>query len=98
VNGDHFELFNSGQPISNTVNDATKPDITFPGNEPYISWQENVSGVQRIFVGPFEGGAVAPAFHLDTPGGIVNSTFGVVPDLVIDELSDIEPRIERWTP
>ena len=34
VNGDHFELFNSGQPVSNTLNDATNPDITFSGNEP----------------------------------------------------------------
>src|SRR5437667_1295878 len=40
VGGDHFELFNSGQPVSNTANDATRPDITFSGNVPYIPWQE----------------------------------------------------------
>ena len=34
VGGDHFELFNSGQPVSNTENDATRPDITFSGNVP----------------------------------------------------------------
>src|SRR5882724_381943 len=43
VGGNHFELFNSEQPISNTVNDATRPDITFSGNIPYVSWQEEVS-------------------------------------------------------
>jgi hypothetical protein len=82
VNGDHFELFNSGQPISNTLNDATNPDITFSGNEPYISWQENVSGVERVFVGHFEGGATTPVFKLDTPTGIAALTFGAVPDTV----------------
>src|SRR5437667_1684356 len=78
VGGDHFELFNSGQPVSNTVNDATRPDITFSGNVPYISWQEEVSKSQMTFVGHFEGGASAPVFKLDTPTGIPNSGFGVV--------------------
>src|SRR5216117_1252532 len=78
VGGDHFELFNSGQPVSNTVNDATRPDITFYGNVPYISWQEEVSKSQMTFVGHFEGGASAPVFKLDTPTGIPNSGFGVV--------------------
>jgi len=78
VGGNHFELFNSGQPISNTVNDATRPDITFSGNIPYISWQEEVSGEQVTFVGHFEGGASAPLFKLDTPTGIPNSGFGDV--------------------
>jgi len=80
VGGDHFELFNSGQPVSNTVNDATRPDITFSGNVPYISWQEEVSKSQMTFVGHFEGGASAPVFKLDTPTGILNSDFGVVED------------------
>jgi hypothetical protein len=78
VGGDHFELFNFGQPVSNTVNDATRPDITFSGNVPYISWQEEVSGVQLTFVGHFEGGTSAPIFVLDTPNGIPNSGFGDV--------------------
>jgi hypothetical protein len=64
VNGDHFELFNNGQPVSNTLHDATNPDITFSGNEPYITWQENVSGHERVFSGHFEGGAIAPVFRL----------------------------------
>src|SRR5438046_3078466 len=78
VGGDHFELFNSGQPVSNTANDATRPDITFSGNVPYISWQEDVSKAQVTFVGHFEGGASAPVFKLDTPTGIPNSGFGDV--------------------
>ncbi len=80
VGGDHFELFNSGQPVSNTANDATRPDITFSGNVPYISWQEEVSGAQVTFVGHFEGGAAAPVFKLDTPTGIPNSKFGNAKD------------------
>ncbi len=79
--GDHFELFNSGQPVSNTENDATRPDITFSGNVPYVSWQETVSGAQTTFVGHFEGGAAAPVFVLDTPTGIANSGLGGVDSL-----------------
>src|SRR5262245_6081313 len=78
VGGDHFELFNAGQPVSNTANDATRPDITFSGNVPYVSWQEEVSKTQVTFVGHFEGGPGAPVFKLDTPTGIPNSGFGVV--------------------
>jgi hypothetical protein len=76
VGGDHFEPFNSGHPVSNTTNDATRPDITFSGNVPYISWLENVSGAEVTFVGHFEGGASAPVFKLDTPTGIPGSAFG----------------------
>jgi hypothetical protein len=77
VGGDHFEIFNSGQPVSNTLHDATRPDITFSGNVPYISWQELVAKEQVTFVGHFEGGAGAPVFKLDTPTGTPNSGFGV---------------------
>src|SRR5437667_5550548 len=80
VGGDHFELFNSGQPVSNTANDATRPDITFSGNVPYLSWQEAISDAQVAFVGHFEGGAGAPVFQLDTPTGIRNSRFGNAKD------------------
>ena len=73
VGGDHFELFNQGQPISNTLNDATRPDIAFSGNTPYITWQENVAGQFRTFSGHFEGGAAAPVFKLDTPTGIARA-------------------------
>jgi hypothetical protein len=73
VDGDHFELFNHGQPISNTVNQASRPDITFAGNLPYISWQEQVGTELLTFVGHFEGGATASVFKLDTPSGIAKS-------------------------
>jgi len=62
--------------VSNTTNDSTRPDITFSGNVPYISWLENVSGAELTFVGHFEGGASTPVFKLDTPTGIPNSAFG----------------------
>jgi hypothetical protein len=67
VGSDHFELFNGGQPISNITHDATAPDITFSGNVPYVSWLENIGGLQRGFYGHFEGGAASPVFRLDTP-------------------------------
>jgi hypothetical protein len=35
-----------------------------------ISWQEDVNGTTRTFVGHFEGGASAPVFKLDTPVGL----------------------------
>jgi hypothetical protein len=75
VGTDHFELFNSGQPISNTVNSASRPDITFSGHVPYISWQEQVGSELLVFVGHFEGGAASPVFRLDTPGGVAKSAF-----------------------
>src|SRR5947207_9890649 len=78
VGGDHFELFKPGQPISNRANDARRPDITFAGNVPYISWQEEVGTQLLTFVGHFEGGAAAPRFKLDTPGGIAASAFADV--------------------
>jgi hypothetical protein len=68
--GSNFQLFNNGQPISNTVNNSTNPDITFSGNEPYVSWQEDVNGTKKTFLGHFEGGAAAPVFKLDTPTGL----------------------------
>jgi len=76
VGGDHFELFHPGQNISNRANNASRPDITFAGNVPYISWQEDVGGRLLTFVGHFEGGEAAPRFKHDTPDGIAASAFG----------------------
>jgi hypothetical protein len=76
VGGDHFEPFHPGQNISNRANNASRPDITFAGNVPYISWQEDVGGRLLAFVGHFEGGEAAPRFKLDTPTGIEGSAFG----------------------
>lgn len=73
--GDRFELFNGGNPVSNTANDATRPDITFSGNVPYISWVEKVDTQQRAFVGHFEGSS----FVLDTPGGTLRGPAGLMP-------------------
>ncbi len=71
VGGDHFELFNAGQPISNITHNAHNPDIVFNGNEPSVSWVEDLpGGVHKMFVGHFTGGAVTPSFVLDTPGGV----------------------------
>jgi len=80
VGGDHFALLNGGQPISNPRNDSSRPDITFAGNVPYITWQEQVGTSLRTFVGHFEGGAAAPVFELDTPGGIAKSATTVDAD------------------
>jgi hypothetical protein len=66
VGGDHFELFNGGDPVSAANEDAATPDITFFGNVPYITWIATVGGVKRGFVGHFENGI----FITDTPGGI----------------------------
>jgi len=67
VGGDHFELFNGGNPISASNQDATRPDITFFGNVPYISWIATAGGVTRGFVGHFDPSGI---FVSDTPGGI----------------------------
>ncbi|HWK18786.1 MAG TPA: hypothetical protein VNR66_15150 [Solirubrobacteraceae bacterium] len=72
VNGDHFELFNGGQPLSPTNRDSTHPDITFFGNVPYVSWIEAHGDGNRGFVGHFENGV----FVLDTPDGIGLSPHG----------------------
>jgi hypothetical protein len=66
VNGDHFELFNNGNPVSGDE-DAATPDITFFGNTPYISWVETHGDEKRGFVGHFD---TLGNFVTDTPGGI----------------------------
>lgn len=48
----HFELANNALPIS-VVGSATRPDITFTANTPYVSWRAEVAGVTRGFVGHF---------------------------------------------
>ncbi len=78
VGGDHFALFNGGLPISNPLNDSSRADITFSGNTPYITWQEQIGQSLVTFVGHFEGGAATPSFKLDTPSGIAASAFADV--------------------
>ena len=61
----HFELVNNGAPISIGAGDSTRPDITFSGNTPYVSWRENTGGgVEKAFVGHFVN-AANPTFVLD---------------------------------
>jgi hypothetical protein len=81
VGGNHFELVNGGKPVSTLNGDASKPDITFSGNTPYVSWQQSVDGVLRGFYGHFEGGASALTFVNDSPGGELIDPAGRVPDL-----------------
>jgi hypothetical protein len=61
----HFEVVNKGAPISTGAADSTRPDITFSGNTPYVSWREDVGGgVVKGFVGHFVS-PTAPTFVLD---------------------------------
>jgi hypothetical protein len=65
VGGTQFQLANGGAPISTGTGDSTRPDITFSGNTPYVTWREDVGGgVQRAFVGHFVN-AASPTFVLD---------------------------------
>jgi hypothetical protein len=61
----HFELVNNGAPISIGANNSTRPDITFSGNTPYVSWREDIGGgIVKTFVGHFVNPA-NPTFVLD---------------------------------
>jgi hypothetical protein len=55
VGGDHFELANGGNPVSAPTLDASRPDITFSGNTPYVSWHSSIGGKLKTVVGHFEG-------------------------------------------
>jgi hypothetical protein len=55
----------NGAPISNGPNGATRADITFSGNTPYVTWREDVGGgVEKAFAGHFVNPA-NPTFVLD---------------------------------
>jgi hypothetical protein len=80
VNGDHFELFNGGNPVSGPE-DAGTPDITFFGNTPYVSWVGG-SGTDKVgYVGHFDSYG---KFITDTPGGIRLNPFKGGPAPLID--------------
>ena len=64
VGGTHFELANSGAPISVGTDDSTRPDITFSGNTPYVTWRANTRGGEKAFVGHFVNPA-NPTFVID---------------------------------
>src|SRR5262249_57403699 len=59
-----FQLVNGGQPISTGSGDATRPDITFSGNTPYVTWRQQVNGVSKGFAGHFVK-AGNPTFGVD---------------------------------
>jgi hypothetical protein len=81
VGGDHFELFNGGNPVSPAGADAATPDITFFGNTPYVSWTETHGSDKRGFVGHFD---ATGTFVTDTPGGIRLNPFKGGPAPLID--------------
>ena len=60
-----FQIANGGAPISTGAGGATRPDITFSGHTPYVTWRQNVGGVTRGFVGHFVN-AANPTFVLDS--------------------------------
>jgi hypothetical protein len=67
VGGDHFELFNGGNPVSPAGQDASQPDVTFFGNTPYVSWTATEGAHRRGFVSHLD---ATGRFVSDTPGGI----------------------------
>ncbi|MGN6870995.1 MAG: hypothetical protein ACTHMY_21590 [Solirubrobacteraceae bacterium] len=60
----HFQIVNGGNPISTSGVESTRPDITFSGNTPYVTWREATSGGTKAFVGHFVN-AANPTFVLD---------------------------------
>ena len=97
VGGTHFELANTGQPLSLGANDSTRPDITFSGNTPYVSWREKISGSEfRLFTGHLVDPA-NPTFVLDTPGGLKVSAGGLPSTLAPRSRPDARPRLSTAT-
>ena len=65
-----FVIVNGGQPISQANNaDATRPDITFSGNTPYVTWRvtDANTGATTETVGHFVN-AATPTFVVDKSG------------------------------
>jgi hypothetical protein len=60
----HFQIVNGGAPISTAGVESTRPDITFSGNTPYVTWREATSTGTKAFVGHFVN-AANPTFVLD---------------------------------
>ena len=60
----HFQIVNGGNPISTAGVESTRPDITFSGNTPYVTWREETSSGTKAFVGHFVN-AANPTFVLD---------------------------------
>jgi hypothetical protein len=71
-----FVPVNGGQPISQaTTADATRPDITFSGNTPYVTWRvtDTGTGASTTTVGHFVN-AANPTFVVDKSGIPITAT------------------------
>ena len=62
-----FVPVNNGQPISAPGVDATRADITFSGNTPYVTWRSDSGGTATTTVGHFVN-AANPTFVVDKSG------------------------------
>ncbi len=60
----HFQIVNGGNPISTAGVESTRPDITFSGNTPYVTWREQTNTGTKAFVGHLVN-AANPTFVLD---------------------------------
>jgi hypothetical protein len=60
----HFQIVNAGAPISTPGVESTRPDITFSGNTPYVTWREETASGTKAFAGHFVN-AANPTFVLD---------------------------------
>jgi hypothetical protein len=49
----HFQIVNGGNPISTAGVDSIRPDITFSGNTPHVTWREETPSGTMGFVGHF---------------------------------------------
>ncbi len=67
-----FVPVNNGQPISTGSSESTRPDITFSGNTPYVTWRTDSGGTATASSGHFVN-AANPTFVLD------NSNIAVSP-------------------
>jgi hypothetical protein len=62
-----FVPVNNGQPISAAGVDATRADITFSGNTPYVTWRTDSGGTATTTAGHFVN-AANPTFVVDKSG------------------------------
>ncbi len=68
-----FVPVNNGQPVSAAGVDATRPDITFSGNTPYVTWRSDSGGSTTTTVGHFVN-AANPTFVVDKSGIPITTT------------------------
>ena len=70
-----FVPVNNGQPISTGSSESTRPDITFSGNTPYVTWRTDSGGSATASSGHFVN-AANPTFVLDNSNIPVTSNAG----------------------